>query len=104
MRKQEFRYNKRRGHYSYIYEEDGDVRKHLMLSTKDSQKVKRKGNVYIVKNVKLDKHPNPKSNKNVWVMTRRFVDKKNAFDKNARKNWKLTKSDKTKVEIIINKK
>ena len=104
MSKQEFRYNKRRGHYSYIYAEDGDNRKNLLLSTKENKKVNRKGKVHIVDNVKLDKHPNPNSNKDVWVMTRRFVDNKKAFSKNAYKNWKFTKSDKMKVDKIINKK
>ena len=75
-----------------------------MLSTKESQSVKRKGKVHKVKNIKLDKHPNPNSKKDVWVMTRRFVDNKKAFSKNAYKNWNFTKSDKMKVDKIINKK
>ena len=103
-KKQEFRYNKRRGHYSYIYEEDGELRRNLLLSTKPQRKIKRDGKTLFVDNVKLDKHPNPKSNKDVWLINRRFVDKKNAFETNARKNWKFKRSDKIKVYNIINKK
>ena len=103
-KREEFRYNKRRGHYSYIYDEDGDNRKNLLLSTKPTRKTKSGGKEYSAKNIKLDKHPNPNSNKDVWVMTRRFVDNKKAFSKNAYKNWKFTKSDKMKIDKIINKK
>lgn len=37
----EFRYNKRRKHYSYIYGQKGDYRKNLLLSSKSTRRIKK---------------------------------------------------------------
>lgn len=59
MSKSEFRYNKKRKHYSYLFKDIGQLRKNLLLSSKQTRKHhgKRK------KNVKLYRHPNKKNSK-----------------------------------------
>ena len=54
----EFRYNKKRKHYSYIFKDVGSKRKNIILSSKPVRKEHQK----IRRNIKLYKHPNPKAN------------------------------------------
>ena len=60
----EFRWNKKRQHYSYLFKQLGDYRKNILLSTKPKVIDKRKNKEAI--NIKLYKHPNPNSNKDVY--------------------------------------
>ena len=99
----EFRYNRKRKHYSYIFKRNGDYRKNLLLSTKPVRKVKSKGNIRIIKNIELEKHPNPNSNKKVYVINKTYTDHKNSFDYHLN-NWQFCKNDRLKVKRIKNNK
>lgn len=95
----EFRYNRKRKHYSYIYGFKGDYRQNLLLSTKPTRNVKRFGKTKIKNNVKLSKHPNPKSNKQVYIINQRYLDHKNSFGNLL--NWLFsTKEDRKKAKKI----
>ncbi len=99
MARSEFRYNKRRKHYSYVFKDMGHYRKNILLSSKPIMKKHGRGK----KNIKLYKHPNPNSNKEVYLIPIIFLDSFDAFEtKKAR--WRFDKNDKRKVKRIIHKK
>ncbi len=96
--KPEFRYNKRRKHYSYIYKFNGDYRQNLLLSTKPVEKINKNGKIRVIKNVKLYKHPNYKSDKSVYVMPRRYIDHKSNFDRSL--PWAFHTFDKRQIKRL----
>ena len=90
MTRTEFRYNKKRKHYSYIYGFRGDYRQNLLISTKPKK----------VKNVILSKHPNPnKSDEESYLMTKRYLDHKDNFGP-VKKNWFFSVLDRLKVKKV----
>lgn len=93
----EFRYNKKRKHYSYIYGQKGDLRKNLLLSSKPIRKT-RNGRK-IIKNYKLSKNPNPNKTEVQYIMDKRNLDNKNNFGKKLSK-WSFDKNDKRIVKRI----
>ena len=93
----EFRYNRRRKHYSYIYKQKGDYRYNLLMSS--NEYIRRKNKI-IGRNVPLYKHPNPnKPNEKSYIMTRRYVDHKNDFGP-VKKNWFFHIFDRLKIKKI----
>ena len=52
-----------------------------------------------MENIKLDKNPNPKDKKTAFAKPKAEKSKINNF-KNAEKGWKLSKSDKAKIDKI----
>lgn len=95
----EFRYNKKRKHYSYIYGQKGDLRKNLLLSSKPTRKVKKNGKTKIVNNVKLYKNPNPNKSDTQYIMTKRYLDHKDNFGSKKTK-WAFDRNDKRAIKRI----
>ena len=62
MSRSEFRYNRKRKHYSYLFKDINNRRKNIILTSKPYRKEHKK----LKKNVKLFKNPNP-SNDNESV-------------------------------------
>lgn len=99
MSKSEFRYNKKRKHYSYLFKDIGQLRKNLLLSSKQTRKHhgKRK------KNVKLYRHPNKKIAKESFIIPLIYIDDIRSFDSKIL-NWAFDKNDKRKIKRIKKKK
>lgn len=98
--KTEFRYNRKRKHYSYIYGQKGNLRKNILISSKPEQHLhKNNGKIILIKNVPLYKHPNPNSNEQNYLMPRKYVDHKDSFGKQ-KKSWKFHPFDRRKVKRI----
>ena len=95
----EFRYNKKRKHYSYVYGAKGDYRRNLLLSTKPTRKVKKGKRIKIIDNVVLYKHPNPDDETVVYLIKQRYIDNEKVFNKPL-KDWKFHVYDKRKVKRI----
>ncbi len=95
MSRSEFRYNKRRKHYSYLFKDAGQRRKNIVLTTKPYRKEHSK----LKKNVKLYKRPNPNSDKQAYVVPIVYNDDADSFDEK-RLNWKFHPNDKRKVKRI----
>ena len=95
----EFRYNKKRKHYSYLYKKKGDYRQNILISTKPTVEEKKFGKKKTIKNVPLHKHPNPNSTKSGYVVTRRYTDHKNSFAEKTY-DWKFDRNDKRKIKRI----
>ena len=64
MSRSEFRYNRKRKHYSYLFKDVGSKRKNIILSSKPVRKEHKK----IKRNVKLYKNPNPNMNSDSYVI------------------------------------
>lgn len=96
----EFRYNKKRKHYSYLYKKKGDYRQNILISTKPFVEEKKYGKKKEIKNVSLSKHPNPNSTKEAYIVTRRYIDHKDSFDDKVYQNWKFDRNDKRKIKRI----
>ena len=96
----EFRYNKKRKHYSYLYKKKGDYRKNLLLSTDEYLIGNKFGKKKLIKNVKLYKHPNPNSKKTAYIVTRQYIDHKDSFSDKVYTNWNFDKNDKRKIKKL----
>ena len=96
MARSEFRWNKKRKHYSYIHKDDGSKRINIIVSSKPY--VKRKGK-NVIRNVPLYRHPNIKREGQFYVVPRNYADLKDSFD-NRIYDWKWDKNDKRKIKRI----
>lgn len=89
-----FRFNKRRKHYSYSFKKKTKTENILLTS-----KPIRKRHERIEKNVKLYKHPNPNSSKEVYLIPIVYSNEESSFDSKELK-WKFHPNDKRKVKRI----
>ena len=97
----EFRYNKRRQHYSYIYGRKNNQLKNLLLSSKSYRKVKKRNGRYkIVNNVQLQRHPNPNCKEKEYVMTKKSLDYPYDFGRKL-SNWSFDVNYKRKIKRLI---
>lgn len=97
----EFRYNRKRKHYAYIYGKKGDLRKNLLLSFSPTRKVKkRNGTKKVVKNVKLQRNPNPLVNEPTYVMTKRCTDHKDKFGEKVFTDWSFSPDDRRVIKRL----
>ena len=95
MARSEFRYNKKRKHYSYIFKDVGSKRKNVVFTTKPYRKEHDK----IKNNVRLFKHPNSNSDKQVYVVPIVYFDEESSFD-SKKLNWTFHPNDKRKIKRI----
>ena len=100
MSRSEFRWNKKRKHYAYLFKDKGAYVANILLSSKsevkDNRHPERK---IIIKNIKLFRHP---SNKDgiFYIVARCYLDHIDSFDKKIYTNWKWNKNDKRKIKRI----
>jgi len=90
-----FRFNKRRKHYSYSFNKKKFKTENILLTSKPT----RKEHLDIRKNVKLYKHPNPNSSKEVYLIPIIYRDNESSFDSKELK-WNFHPNDKRKVKRI----
>ncbi len=99
MSRSEFRYNRKRKHYSYLFKDIGQRRKNTVLTSKPYRKEHKKKK----KNIKLFKNPNPNSNNDSYLIPKIYVDNIDSFDERKLK-WGFHPNDKRKVKRIQRKK
>ena len=98
MSRSEFRWNKKRKHYSYLFKDIGSKRKNVVLTSKSIRfHHKRARN-----NVRLYKHPNPNCDKQVYLIPIIYSDNLSSFDE-MKTNWRFHPNDKRKVKRIKRK-
>ena len=95
-KRDEFRKNKVSGHPVYIYKKVG--RKYEFIGITHAEITQG------VRNIKLEKSPNPNDSKTSYIRPKSEQLKENKFSKTPYKGWKFTDSDKSKVEKVKNKK
>lgn len=104
MSRSEFRWNKKRKHYAYLFKDKGEYRKNILLHS-DPAKNKtislKKIMEFKKKNTKLYRHPNPLKNDDsiYYVENRIYADHTNSFDEREYK-WNWDKNDKRKIKRI----
>ena len=107
MSRSEFRWNKKRKHYAYLYKAIGEFRKNILLTSNPRVYKKKNGKIKVVlNNVKLFAHPNPKrenvgsSNNEFYVIPKNYIDHIASFDDHVYKEWNFSINDKRKIKRI----
>lgn len=95
MARSEFRWNKKRKHYSYLHKDLGDYRRNILITTKPFV-LNRKGSIKYV-NIVLTRHPNASKRGKYYVVPRNYLDYKDCFgDKKYPWSWDINDKRKTK--------
>ena len=96
----EFRWNKKRKHYSYSHKDKGSKRVNILISSKDRmiEKKNKKGERTLM-NIPLYRHPNPNKKGQFYVIPKNYVDDVTSFDDKVY-NWKWDKNDKRSIKRI----
>ena len=95
MSRSEFRWNKKRRHYAYLFKEKRGLVLNLIITTKPYRFVQGR----IKTNVKLYKHPNPCSDKVAYVIPFVYFDTLVSFYEKVYK-WSFNINDKRKIKRI----
>ena len=101
MSRSEFRWNKKRKHFAYLFKDVGEYRKNILISTDNILIDKKYGKEIIRTNIKLTKHPNPNKNndKNNYVINHKpYVDHKDSFAEREYEKWRWNKHDKRNIK------
>lgn len=91
----EFRDYKKSGHPAYIYQRVGNEYRFLGVTHSPVTRG--------MKNIKLDKNPNPFDRETAYIKPNSEKDKTTSFGE-VKRGWKLSLSDKEKVSRRVNKK
>ena len=97
MSRSEFRWNKKRKHYAYLFKDKSQVVLNILITTKPF--IMRKGKISI-RNVPLFRHPNPNYKGQYYIVPRKYADYFESFEIKVYKNWSFDKNDKRKVKRI----
>ena len=95
----EFRFNKKRKHYAYLFKTLGFYRKKVVLTTKPIRIWRGK----IKKNIRLFRHPNKNSVKEVYVVPIVYINHVSSFHPDLLK-WCFDENDKRVIKRIKRKK
>lgn len=102
MSRSEFRWNKKRKHFAYIFKDFGDYRVNILISTDNKLVSKKKGKVKARMNIKLYEHPNPnkKNDGKTYYLINHYpyFDHKDSFAERIYVLWRWNKNDKRKVK------
>ena len=91
----EFRFNKKRKHYSYVFKIVGSYRKNVLFTTKPIRIWKGKEK----NNIKLFRHPNLNSKKIIYVIPIVYIDYVDSFYPVVLK-WNFHRNDKRIIKRI----
>lgn len=91
-KKNEFRRNKNTKHPTYVYAKTGNEYKFLGVTHAEVTQG--------IRNIKLEKNPNPKDKTTAYVRPKTQKDKVSRFEKKE-KGWKLSKKDKDKIKPYL---
>lgn len=95
MSRSEFRWNKRRKHYAYLFKNKGRIVLNIVVTTKPFRLIKGKTKM----NVKLYRHPNPNCSKEAYLIPYVYLDEFESFYSKIYK-WRFDINDKRKVKRI----
>ena len=100
MSKNEFRYNKKRKHFSYIHKKRGLKVENILISSKPFVIKHKNGKDKIVLiNVRLFHHPNPAKEGLFYVVPRNYFDDYSSFGQK-QYAWNWHRHDKRKIKRI----
>ena len=93
----EFRWNKKRKHYAYLFKKMGLKRMNMLISTKPY--VYRKGKRPI-KNIPLFRHPNLTKSGKYYLIPRNYLDDCSCFEDKVYQGWEFDANDRRNVKRI----
>ena len=94
----EFRFNKKRKHFAYLFKKVGQYRKNILFTTKPTRLWHGKNK----RNVELFRHPNIKSDKKIYAIPIVYIDHADSFHSD-NLDWSFDKNDKRKIKRIKKK-
>ena len=100
MSRSEFRWNKKRKHYAYLFKIMGTKIKNILISSKSVVIRKKHGKTTIKNNVPLVRHPNKKKSGKYFLIVRIYIDDESSFDELVYTDWVFDINDKRKVKRI----
>ena len=104
MSTSEFRYNKKRKHYAYLFKTIGIKRKNILISSKpvmiEKKHKKNRLKTKITINIVLYRHPNPTKKGKYYVIPKIYIDDISCFDSFVLEKWSFNKNDKRKIKRI----
>ena len=104
MSTSEFRYNKKRKHYAYLFKTIGIKRKNILISSKpvmiEKKHKKNRLKTKITINIVLYRHPNPTKKGKYYLIPRVYIDDISCFDSFVLEKWSFNKNDKRKIKRI----
>ena len=105
MSRSEFRWNKKRKHYAYLFKDLGEYRKNILLHSDPCGRIGWnviKQKQFDKSHIKLYRHPNPNKPpyKSYYVERRIYVDHKDSFNMIIYKKWRWNKNDKRKIKRL----
>ena len=99
MSRSEFRWNKKRKHYAYLFKDKGNVRLNIVFSTKPNRIVHGKTRL----NIRLFKHPNPNNTTTIFVVPFIYKDYISSFGEKVY-CWCFDKNDKRTIKRLKKRK
>ena len=104
MSRSEFRWNKKRKHYAYLFKDYGDYRMNLLLHSDESLskcQTLQDMKTFLQKHTALFRHPNPNKSilKTYYVENRVYCDLKSSFEHRVY-NWNWHQNDKRKIKRL----
>ncbi len=100
MARSEFRWNKKRKHYAYLFKDKGNSRFNILITSKKYVYKSKNGKKRIVfVNVLLFCHPNPNKKGDYYVIPKIYLDDISSFDERIY-FWKWDRNDKRKIKRI----
>ena len=104
MSRSEFRWNKKRKHYAYLFKDKGTKRVNVLITSKPILILKRnKKKQIIIKNIPLYHHPNHSKDGIFYLIPHIYIDELICFDEKIYL-WNWNKHDKRKVKRVKKKK
>ena len=101
MSRSEFRWNKKRKHYAYLFKDIGNKSKNILISSKPFVLKHKNGKIRIIaKNILLVRHPNKKKRGSFYVIPIVYIDDITSFDVFVYDNWAFDINDKRRIKRI----
>lgn len=105
MSTSEFRYNKKRKHYSYLFKVVGFRRKNILISSKPFVVKHKHGRIKIIaNNIKLHKHPNKQKNGVFYIIPFIYLDDISSFGNTIYSEWVFDINDKRIIKRLKRRK
>lgn len=100
MSRSEFRWNKKRKHYAYIFKDKCTKRKCILITSKKYVIKHKNGKIKIILfNILLYHHPNSKKEGTFYVIPKIYIDDERSFETTVL-DWSWNKHDKRKIKRI----
>lgn len=98
MSRSEFRWNKKRKHYSYLFKDNGQKRMNFLLHTKGFLEIKRKnGKIKQINFIPLTKRPDGKDGPTIYIEPKIYLDETFSDKKYP---WNFDVNDKRKIKRL----